>query len=163
MFEKIIGQNRAITLLRQAIALDRIAPAYLFVGASGIGRSLSAAQFAQKLLTRNLPEKKKPLAERKIEHRNHPDFRWLEPTFSDYYLSDLFFLLKRRFGFILIFSLINIELANFISYIYVKLLNFMNCICVKLLNFIFHFFSIIFYFFGIIFYFFGIQNKLSYL
>ncbi|MEM9275709.1 MAG: DNA polymerase III subunit delta' [Cyanobacteria bacterium P01_F01_bin.143] len=83
MFEKIIGQNRAITLLEQAIALDRIAPAYLFVGASGIGRSLSAAQFAQQLLTRNLSEEKQSLAERKIEHRNHPDFRWLEPTFSD--------------------------------------------------------------------------------
>ncbi|MEM9274828.1 MAG: hypothetical protein AAGA80_17980 [Cyanobacteria bacterium P01_F01_bin.143] len=33
-FEKIIGQNRAITLLEQAIALDRIAPTYLFVDAS---------------------------------------------------------------------------------------------------------------------------------
>jgi len=82
-FENIIGQNRAITLLERAIALERIAPAYLFVGASGIGRGLAAEGFAQQLLTHKLPEEKKPLAEKKIGHRNHPDLRWLEPTFSD--------------------------------------------------------------------------------
>lgn len=83
MLEKIIGQNRAITLLQQAISLNRIAPAYLFVGVSGIGRSLVAQEFAQLLLTQNLSEEKKSLANKKILHRNHPDFRWLEPTFSD--------------------------------------------------------------------------------
>ena len=83
MFENIIGQNRALTLLQQAIALNRIAPAYLFVGVPGIGRSLAAQGFAQLLLTQNLSEEKKSLATRKIWHRNHPDFRWLEPSYSD--------------------------------------------------------------------------------
>ncbi|ELS00820.1 hypothetical protein Xen7305DRAFT_00005210 [Xenococcus sp. PCC 7305] len=82
-FEDIIGQDRAITLLQQAIALDRVAPAYLFVGASGVGRSLVAHQFAQLLLTQNLSTEKKSLAAKKLGHGNHPDFRLLEPTFSD--------------------------------------------------------------------------------
>ena len=82
-FENIVGQNRAITLLQQAIALNRIAPAYLFVGVAGIGRSLAAQGFAQLLLTQNLSEEKKSLMARKILHHNHADFRWLEPTFSD--------------------------------------------------------------------------------
>ena len=82
-FENIIGQNRAITLLQQAISLNRIAPAYLFVGVSGIGRSLAAHRFAQLLLTRNLSEEKKSLTEKKILHHNYPDFRWLEPAYSD--------------------------------------------------------------------------------
>ncbi len=82
-FKNIIGQNRAITLLQQAISLNRIAPAYLFVGVSGIGRSLAAQGFAQLLLTQNLSEKQKSLTVKKILHHNHPDFRWLEPTYSD--------------------------------------------------------------------------------
>ncbi len=83
LFENIIGQDRALILLEQAISLNRIAPAYLFVGVSGIGRSLAAQGFAQLLLTQNLSEEKKSLTKNKILHRNHPDLRWLEPTYSD--------------------------------------------------------------------------------
>ena len=81
--EKIIGQDRAIILLQQAISLNRIAPAYLFVGGSGIGRGLAAQGFTQLLLTQNLSEEKKSLTKNKILHHNHPDLRWLEPTYSD--------------------------------------------------------------------------------
>ena len=83
LLENIIGQNRAIALLKQAISLNRIAPAYLFVGVSGIGRRLAAQGFAQLLLTQNLPEEKTSLTKQKILHHNHPDLRWLEPTYSD--------------------------------------------------------------------------------
>jgi DNA polymerase-3 subunit delta' len=49
-FNQIVGQEQAIALLKAAIRRDRIAPAYLFAGASGAGRSKTASAFAQVLL-----------------------------------------------------------------------------------------------------------------
>jgi DNA polymerase III subunit delta' len=46
----IVGQPAAVALLRRAIALDRPAHAYAFVGPSGVGRRLTAVAFAQALL-----------------------------------------------------------------------------------------------------------------
>lgn len=54
-FADLIGQDRAVKLLRQAMALNQVAPAYLFYGAAGIGRSIAARNFAELLLTANLP------------------------------------------------------------------------------------------------------------
>ena len=49
-FDAVVGQEQAIALLKAAIKRDRIAPAYLFAGASGVGRSKTASAFAQVLL-----------------------------------------------------------------------------------------------------------------
>jgi len=46
----IVGQSAAIALLERAIALDRPAHAYAFVGPVGVGRRLTAVAFAQALL-----------------------------------------------------------------------------------------------------------------
>ncbi|HEY7140463.1 MAG TPA: DNA polymerase III subunit delta' [Methylomirabilota bacterium] len=46
----IVGQSGAIALLRRAIAQDRVAHAYAFVGPSGVGRRLTAVAFAQAAL-----------------------------------------------------------------------------------------------------------------
>ena len=46
----IVGQSAAVTLLQRAIALDRLAHAYAFVGPSGVGRRLTAIAFAQAAL-----------------------------------------------------------------------------------------------------------------
>jgi DNA polymerase-3 subunit delta' len=46
----IVGQSGAIALLQRAIALDRPAHAYAFVGPAGVGRRLTAIAFAQTLL-----------------------------------------------------------------------------------------------------------------
>ena len=46
----IIGQTGAVALLQRAVALDRPAHAYAFVGPAGVGRRLTAAAFAQALL-----------------------------------------------------------------------------------------------------------------
>ena len=46
-FEQLLGQPQAVTLLTRAIACDRIAPAYLFVGPAGIGRTLSREGISQ--------------------------------------------------------------------------------------------------------------------
>ena len=53
-------------------AIDCIAPAYLFVGAEGIGRGLAARYFAQRLLGDSHPNLS-----------NHPDFLLVEPTYLD--------------------------------------------------------------------------------
>ena len=46
----IVGQPAALALLQRAIAQDRLAHAYAFVGPSGVGRRLTAVAFAQAAL-----------------------------------------------------------------------------------------------------------------
>jgi DNA polymerase-3 subunit delta' len=46
----IVGQSAAVALLQRAIARDRLAHAYAFVGPSGVGRRLTAVAFAQAAL-----------------------------------------------------------------------------------------------------------------
>ena len=66
------GQNLAVELLQRAIALNQIAPAYLFSGNEGVGRRLAALGFAKLLLSGNSEQK---------ELLNHPDLLWVEPTY----------------------------------------------------------------------------------
>jgi DNA polymerase-3 subunit delta' len=46
-FSSLIGQERAVELLTQAVERNRIAPGYLFVGSNGIGKSLAAQCFIE--------------------------------------------------------------------------------------------------------------------
>ena len=80
-FSNLIGQSKAVELLQRAIALERIAPAYLFCGSSGIGRTIAARGFARLLLTAGLSPEKQQLGIRKLHSSNHPDLLWVEPTF----------------------------------------------------------------------------------
>src|SRR3989441_12246532 len=48
--ERILDQPRAADLLRRALATDRVAHAYAFVGPPGAGRMTTALAFAQALL-----------------------------------------------------------------------------------------------------------------
>lgn len=82
-FTNLIGQDRAVRLLKSAIELNRIAPAYLFCGSSGIGRSIAAREFARLLLTHGLSPEKQTLAAQKLNSEHHPDLRWVRPTYSD--------------------------------------------------------------------------------
>lgn len=77
-FEDLIGQDTAIALLGQAIHHQRLAPAYLFAGPAGVGRSRAALRFAEVLLA---TEKGRAALRRRIEQRNHPDLLWVEPTY----------------------------------------------------------------------------------
>ena len=70
-FSSLIGQPSAIELLTQAHLRNRIAPAYLFAGAHGIGKRLAATGFVKMLL--NVPSH--------ANLRNHPDLLWVEPTY----------------------------------------------------------------------------------
>ncbi len=52
LFHAIRGQDAAHALLRRALATDRVAHAYAFVGPAGVGRRLTALAFAQACLCR---------------------------------------------------------------------------------------------------------------
>jgi DNA polymerase III subunit delta' len=74
-FDRLIGQSQAVALLTQAIAQDRVAPAYLFAGAAGVGKGLAATCFLSLLLGET--------NDRRIAQRNHPDLLWVEPTYME--------------------------------------------------------------------------------
>ncbi|MEE3718250.1 DNA polymerase III subunit delta' [Tumidithrix elongata RA019] len=84
-FDSIVGQIQAIALLKAAIKYDRIAPAYLFTGANGIGRSLTALAFAQTLIqnTGLHAASNAHKSSQRVSDRNHPDVLWVEPTYLD--------------------------------------------------------------------------------
>lgn len=81
-FEPLIEQKPALELLTQAIAQNRIAPAYLFAGVEGIGRTLTANCFIEFLFcqTSDKTGNEKQIRSR-IQQRNHPDILWVEPTY----------------------------------------------------------------------------------
>jgi len=81
MFNNLIGQDKVIELLQQAVKQDRVAPAYLFFGSLGIGKSRAAKGFTRLLLTTGLSADKYPLVDRKLTTGNHPDLLWVEPTY----------------------------------------------------------------------------------
>ena len=80
-FSTLVGQEQAIALLRGAIATHRIAPAYLFAGPSGVGRSLAAIEFINLLFCQDAPPEKQPLIQKRLRQGNHPDVLWVEPTY----------------------------------------------------------------------------------
>ena len=82
VFANLIGQEKAIQLLQQAVVLNRVAPAYLFYGAPGIGRTMAAKSFTQLLLSDGLPPAKQHLAREKLQTGNHPDLLWVQPTYK---------------------------------------------------------------------------------
>lgn len=73
-FAELIGQEQAVNLLHQAVTSQKIAPAYLFAGRSGIGKSIAAVGFTELLLNCSL---------RESSPQQHPDLMWVEPTYSD--------------------------------------------------------------------------------
>lgn len=81
-FEGLLGQAKAVELLLQAVKLDRVAPAYLFCGSPGIGRTIAAKSFTQLLLSHGLSPQNLDLTVKKLESGNHPDLLWVEPTYQ---------------------------------------------------------------------------------
>lgn len=79
-FSPLIGQSQAISLLTHAVRSQRIAPAYLFAGPDGVGRSLAARCLAALLFSR-LEAAPSAALDRRIQERNHPDLLWVEPTY----------------------------------------------------------------------------------
>lgn len=82
MFSPLIGQKQAIELLTQAVKCHRIAPAYLFVGADGIGKSLAAQCFIELIFSSHIEPQQLPILQKRIQQRNHPALLWVEPTYQ---------------------------------------------------------------------------------
>lgn len=80
-FAQLVGQNQAVELLTQASAMNRVAPAYLFTGADGVGRKLAARCFIEQLFCCNIPESRQQQVHHRVQLGNHPDLLWVEPTY----------------------------------------------------------------------------------
>ncbi len=86
----LLGQTQAVALLTQAVIKQRLAPAYLFWGADGVGKSLAARCFVELLLCDELPVGVDPAArlrrqssiQQKLRQDNHPDVLWVAPTYN---------------------------------------------------------------------------------
>ncbi|HIC90535.1 MAG TPA: DNA polymerase III subunit delta' [Syntrophaceae bacterium] len=81
-FKDIIGQDRAIGFLKNAIRKDRLAHAYLFTGIDGIGKRTTAINLAMVvncLLPKDWDSCGECLSCRKIQRGNHPDVQIIEP------------------------------------------------------------------------------------
>jgi len=79
LFDDLIGQAQAVSLLRATLAQGRLATAYLFAGPEGVGRRLAARRFLEGLLAG--PGGSARMRRRLLEG-NHPDLLWLEPTYQ---------------------------------------------------------------------------------
>ncbi len=78
LFEDLIGQPLAVSLLQSVLRKERIAPAYLFSGPQGVGRRLAAFRFFEGVLTGGNHNNRE---RRRLEEFNHPDLLWVEPTY----------------------------------------------------------------------------------
>jgi DNA polymerase III subunit delta' len=76
-FQRLMGQSQSVQLLTQAIAHQRVAPAYLFTGPDGVGRALAATDFIELLWQVDSAAS----VRHRIQQRNHPDLLWVEPTY----------------------------------------------------------------------------------
>jgi len=96
-FADVRYQDTAVRMLRAAVAGDRVAHAYLFVGPRGVGKGLTAKEFT-KLLFCESPRGKTPQTVdpcdqcthcRRIDRGTHPDLYWFrkEPDRNDFRIS----------------------------------------------------------------------------
>ena len=80
LFEDLLGQTRAVSLLEASLVKGRLAPAYLFAGPDGVGRRLAALRFLEGVLA---GPKGDAGIRRRLQEGNHPDLLWVEPTYQD--------------------------------------------------------------------------------
>ncbi len=93
-FAQLVGQQ-AVELLTQAVIQNRVAPAYLFSGPDGVGKSLAARCFAEQLFCgsfntgdslqqhyhAHIPIHQQQQIQRRLQLGNHPDLLWVQPTY----------------------------------------------------------------------------------
>ena len=80
-FSEVLGQNLAITILKNGLERNRLSHAYLFSGEKGVGKSITAFEFAKSI---NCKEKIKDSCDqciscRKATNNNHPDIKEIRP------------------------------------------------------------------------------------
>lgn len=80
-FAPLVGQNWAVERLKTAVDRDRVAPAYLFTGPEGVGRSVAARCFVELIFYAKMPTAQQPVLQKRLQQSNHPDLLWVEPTY----------------------------------------------------------------------------------
>lgn len=80
-FDALLGQPQAVGLLTQAIAQQRLAPAYLFAGPPGVGRTLAARCFVATLFNSGQDSQAGNRLWERLSQQNHPDLLWVQPTY----------------------------------------------------------------------------------
>ncbi|MBU5636748.1 DNA polymerase III subunit delta' [Geomonas sp. Red69] len=78
-FSDVIGQDRAISVLKRSIALERVAHAYLFSGIDGCGKKKTALAMVQAVFCGKEEACGVCSSCRKIASGQHPDLHILEP------------------------------------------------------------------------------------
>ncbi|MBW1972915.1 MAG: DNA polymerase III subunit delta' [Deltaproteobacteria bacterium] len=78
-FDQILGQHRALNILKKAIKYKRLYPCYLFTGEEGVGKKKTALAFAMILNCDNGYGCMKCISCKKIEKGVHPDVMIVEP------------------------------------------------------------------------------------
>ncbi|MBE9038556.1 DNA polymerase III subunit delta' [aff. Roholtiella sp. LEGE 12411] len=81
-FAQLVGQQQAIELLTQAVRQNRVAPAYLFVGPDGVGRSLAAQCFVELLFSSFIEMRLIGSLQNRLRQGNHPALLWVQPTYQ---------------------------------------------------------------------------------
>ena len=80
LFAGLLGQQQATALLLAALERQRLAPAYLFCGPEGVGRSIAARRFLEGVIAGAAGSAR---VRRRLQEGNHPDLLWVEPTYSE--------------------------------------------------------------------------------
>jgi DNA polymerase-3 subunit delta' len=83
LFADLLGQPRAVALLEASLERQRLAPAYLFAGADGVGRRLATLRFLEGVLVG--PQRWSggdPDLRRRLAAGNHPDLLRVEPMYQ---------------------------------------------------------------------------------
>ncbi|MBM3255056.1 MAG: DNA polymerase III subunit delta' [Candidatus Omnitrophica bacterium] len=100
-FKDIKGQARAIEMLENSLRHLAIAGAYLFIGEEGIGKYLTAVNFAKAIncLSKDYRSCDSCLSCLKIEKKQHPDVHFIEPQESESIKIELMRDLKKEISF----------------------------------------------------------------
>jgi DNA polymerase-3 subunit delta' len=80
LFDGLLGQHQATALLLAALERQRLAPAYLFCGPDGVGRSIAARRFLEGVIAGAAGSVS---VRRRLQEGNHPDLLWVEPTYTE--------------------------------------------------------------------------------
>ncbi|MBC6423220.1 MAG: DNA polymerase III subunit delta' [Hormoscilla sp. SP12CHS1] len=81
-FDRAIGQEQAVKYLKEAIARQRLAPAYLFAGPDGVGKSIAVKCFIEAMFCDRAPSSEHTKIQKLVRDGNHPDVLWVEPTYQ---------------------------------------------------------------------------------
>lgn len=83
LMRQIVGHKQIVRTLLNAISYGRVAHAYLFTGPKGVGKETTALAFARALLC-SRPAGGDACGKcrecRQVEHQNHPDLYFVQPT-----------------------------------------------------------------------------------